>query len=61
LANVPGDQKLAPLSSADDDLRPKKIAKATKTIKFGKRFSDAAISPPLLRSEPNSILNTKKL
>jgi hypothetical protein len=44
LANVPGDQKLAPLSSADDERGPRKVANAiteTRTSKLGKRFPEA--------------------
>ena len=41
MANVPGDQKLAPLSSADDKRWPTKVANAvteTRTSQLGKRF-----------------------
>ena len=44
MANVPGDQKLAPLSSADDERWPRKVANAiteTRTSKLGKRFPEA--------------------
>ena len=50
MANVPGDQKLAPLSSADDERWPRKVANAiteTRTSKLGKRFPEAiATSDP---------------
>jgi hypothetical protein len=41
LANVPGDQKLAPLSSADDERWPESVAKAiteTRTSNLGERL-----------------------
>ena len=40
MANVPGDQKLAPLSSADDEPWPKRVAKAIAEtrISFGERL-----------------------
>ena len=44
MANVPGVQKLAPLSSAGAERGPKKLANAiteTWTSKLGKRFLEA--------------------
>jgi hypothetical protein len=41
LANVPGDQKLAPLSSAGDERWPKKVEKVmaeTRTSNLGERL-----------------------
>ena len=45
MANVPGDQKLAPLSSADDERWPECVAKAiteTRTSNLGRRLAEGA-------------------
>jgi hypothetical protein len=46
---VPGDQKLAPLSSAGDERWPKKVEKAiaeTKTNSLGERLCATGRQPP---------------
>jgi hypothetical protein len=59
LAKVPGAQKLAPLSSADDEGRPIKVANAATaawTSKLGKRFLEAtATSHPPQSQRPNIV------
>ena len=50
MANVPGDQKLAPLSSAGDERWPKKVEKAiaeTRTSSLGERLCATGRHPPL--------------
>jgi hypothetical protein len=55
LANVPGAQKLAPLSSADGEPRPKIVANASTAIRIsnlGERRSEAiATTYPSLSGE----------
>lgn len=59
MAKVPGAQKLAPLSSADDEGRPIKVANAATaawTSKLGKRFLEAtATSHPPQSQGPNIV------
>ena len=58
MAKVPGAQKLAPLSSADDEGRPIKVANADTdawTSKLGKRFLEATATSRPTVPGPNIV------